>query len=268
MQLFDNSGRRVPSPGLRGIVNPGSSSYRLEQPQGGHALGRCSRLKCSFIGTGLAFAQSTEFAKRSQSIMDQLGRNEAVAGIRNGVSLPICLPRLTVDDYGTTLNTVFLKAVERSFESQFEGRQRFENCLSAHLPGKVSVVPESRQQQLLERMQHGPVVGVYFPMALQGFSVKAARSHMVDLPSNFLLSGGLDVAAALAMYPDILGHCTADQKYRKPMLVLGGLSFGSDQQAQLTVSTTLRTSALEDLGETSDALSDFAPGLLVLEDNQ
>lgn len=267
MQLFDNCGRRIPSPGLCGsIIAPGKRSPRLEQPHGIQERGRLHRLMSSFVGTGLSFMFTKDFERRSQAIFAQLAGHTALAEILNGVHLPICLPQLVVDDYGTVLNTIFAKAVERSFDSQFQGRQRFENCLSHCLPRNVSVVPEGRQQLLLERMRQGAVVGVYFPMALHGFSVKAAQRQMADLPSNFLLSGGLDTAAALAMYPDVLGSCSATQEYMKPMLVGGGLSLAYHAEAQLTFTNTLGTTAMEDIGDTCDASVDFAPGILVLED--
>lgn len=268
MQLFDNVGRRTRSAGLRGIVTGPARDSRLEQPVLTQHLGRCSRLIGSFVGAGLAFSGSADFAKRSQAIVEGLRRNEAVASVLNGVYLPICLPRLTVDDYGAVLNTVFFKAVERSFETQFLGHQRFENSLAQYLPQGILLAAESRQQTLLERMQRGPVVGIYFPMALLGFSVKAARNQLAELPSNFLLSGGLDVAAALAMYPDVLGHHDDDAESSVPTLVLSGVSFKNNPSSPLTVSTMSGATSLEDLGDISDAFGDFAPGLLVIEDNQ
>jgi len=54
-------------------------------------------------------------------------------------------------------------------------------------------------------MEQGPVAGIMF-FPLQGYSVLAQREQMASLPSSLLLSGAVDMATAMAAYPDVLAR--------------------------------------------------------------
>ena len=74
------------------------------------------------------------------------------------------------------------------------------------LAGKVSIVPGSRHEKLIEKMMQDYVVAIYFPNPLQGFSINASREQMATLPESLILAGGFDTASAMSMYPDIIAR--------------------------------------------------------------
>lgn len=102
------------------------------------------------------------------------------------------------------LRLLHLLAVNHSYKQEFPDR-KFNNLRQGTLAGQVNMVDVSRHKQLIERAKKKPVVGLYFPNPLQGFSVDASREQMNDLPEGFYLSG-LDTVIAMIMYPDILAR--------------------------------------------------------------
>lgn len=267
MQLFDNSGRRIPSQGLYNI-NVASRRHYLDQPMQGYLPSfwyyhRFATVPFDYLASSCDSAH--EFACRSRSLIRQIQQNPVVSGVLNGVCLPICLPRLNIDDYSESLNDKFVPLVQRVFAREFQGRQLFENRLIQHLPERLTINPESRHHLLIERMENESVVALYCPTALQGYSVKAARSQIADLPKNFLLSGGVDVAVAMAMYPRVLGR-DGCRGHRQPNLVLPSLSLNSGAGYRLSVSSWDGVTRLDESGSINEALADDAPGLLIIED--
>ena len=123
--------------------------------------------------------------------------------------LPIVLPQIALSDYlsdyGKMLDEAFLPAVGRAYEAEFPGR-KFYNDRQGTLAGEVTVVRGSRHETLLAALAAGPVVVLYFPTALQGFSLKADLAQMAALSDEILLAGALEPAVAMTMYPDVLAR--------------------------------------------------------------
>ena len=162
-----------------------------------------------------------EFAARAKAIIEQVKSDPQLANLLKGVHLPIVLPQMLVADYGQTLDEVFLTAMEKAYIAAFPGR-RFDNYRKGDLTNKVIMAPNTRHEQLLAKMGAGAVVGVYFPTALQGFSIPASREQMSTLPDNIILSGGLDIAMAMVMYPEVLA-----KDYNTPGLDMAALQWAS-----------------------------------------
>jgi hypothetical protein len=112
---------------------------------------------------------------------------------------------MAVNDYGQVLDEVLLDAVGCAYEAEFPGR-KFYNQRRGKLAGEVTVVEGSHHETLLTALVKGPVVALYFPTALQGYSIQADLEQMATLPDGVLLAGALEPAAALIMYPDVLAH--------------------------------------------------------------
>ena len=199
--FFDRHGRRI-SQGLLAKVCDPNRQFRLDQPDLDQESSNASRItrlhQCLDIDTGITAEQ---FQSESHRLLTLIGDNPQIANLARGVCLPVVLPQLIVDDLGTELE-LYLDRVGKSYAGTFSGR-KFHNHRKGELVGKVSIVQESRQDHLIERMRQGPVIGLHFPNPLQGFSINASREQMSTLPQGFVLSG-IDTVIAMIMYPDVL----------------------------------------------------------------
>ncbi len=213
--LFDKHGRRIPKD-LENLVRDPFKDFHLEQPEIDYAE-RLIRF------TDVFHLSCAEFKKESKELIKKIKNNSQTSNLLNGVYLPIVLPQIKAKnfDYGRILEEVFLTAVGKAYKKQFPSRD-FINYRTGDLQGKVSIIPESRHDQLINKMKEDMVVGIYFPNPLQGFSILAAREQISTLSEDLILSGGFDTSAATAMYPDVLAR-----DYRTPGYDLAALSWDS-----------------------------------------
>lgn len=217
-KLVDKHGRVIPAEGLQSAVCDPYRSFYLKQPaiDYGQVMTRLS----TYLQVRVDLSAS-EFEGRANKLIEQLSADPRLSNLLKGVHLPILLPQMPVDDYGKVLDEVFLTAVWKAYTAAFPG-QPFNNYCQGNLAGKVTIITETRHEQLLAKMSAGTVVGIYFPTAFQGFSIPAAREQMIFLPENVILSGGLDIAMAMAMYPEILAR-----DFHTPGLDLAALQWSS-----------------------------------------
>ncbi len=262
LKLFDKNGRRIPKD-LKSAVCDANKNFYLVQPKLGTVADYADRL----IRFQQAFKEgpvmsAAEFEGRAKELIAEVENNKNLCNLLSGIYLPIILPQLgNLNDYGENLKRVFIPAVEFSYnkDKQFSGR-KFCNFRKNDLAGKVSIVPGTRHEKLIEKMTQGYVVAIYFPNPLQGFSINASREQIVTLPESLILAGGFDTASAIAMYSDVLanakewytpGYNLSALSWRLPYFSLffeadvGNLVFGSRA----------------DLGSTYD---NFSSGLLFL----
>lgn len=198
--LFDVAGRRIPAAGLGGPVNPSSDRYSLAQPSIDYAETH-ARIAEHLRTAGLPSA--AEFADRAEAVLETLRRDEQTAPLASAIRVPFMLGTEGSDDLGRSLDDVYLPALARSWKARFT-KYDFKNELAGRLAGKVEIAEGSAYERLVKAMSDGPVVGYYFPLALMGFSVTAARQQMSDLPGTFALSGGHEACAALVGCPDMI----------------------------------------------------------------
>lgn len=269
MSLFDNFGRCNPLPDWQERVCGSHDECYVTQPMTSylHLLWRHRRLKMFTMCGEDRFLSAAEFARRACSLNKQLRKSRKLSPLMQGVHLPICLPQLnTWQDYGRALSSMFFRAVQRSFIRTFKERQLFNNESSEPFYEQLAIVPESRHQYLFDRMKQGPVVGIYFPEAMQGFSVRAAREHMDHLPDNVLLGGGLDVATALVMYPDVLGRDDG-RGHQRPWYILAALHLRPESEQCLRIINWDSVTAVDDGLDSKRCSAQNAPGLFVIEDS-
>lgn len=259
MQLFDQRGWRVPSRLLTSQVESPYQTRYLSCPEIEYRS-RLGRLY-GFASSDLVFPCFGEFEKRIETLIQRVRQDSTVSNLLRGTCLPICLPRIAGLEYGQALREIFLPILTRSYAAQFPEHSFF-NGMEERSADKLSIVRGSKHQRLIERMSEAPVVALYFPTALQGFSVAASRLQMADLPGDILLCGGIDVVAALALYPDILARDA-----RTPDLVMAALSSEEmPEQAWSLMKMTIPSLSLNSVLNVHCPMGGAAPGLLVIED--
>jgi len=252
VSLFDKHGRRIPPEGLKSLVADANQDFCLKQPKLDY--GRLIARAVEFLQQG-PIMSAAEFEARSNAILKQIKSDKQLVNLLKGVYLPIVLPQMAGNDYGQMLGEVFLTAVERSYTTTFTDRS-FNNYQRGELTGKITIAVGVRHEQLIAKMAVGSVVGIYFPTALHGFSIPAAREQMASLPDNVILSGGLDIAVAMAMYPEILAH-----DFNTPGLDMAALQFGS---ADYSLFFNAFDSRLRFIRRGLGAYGYFSGGLLLL----
>jgi hypothetical protein len=204
-KIFDKNGRRIPSRNLKNAVCDLNSNFRLIQPEINYVeiITRLEQRFSGMLDKGRFFPRS-EFDERIHTLLEQLRQDEFLANLLCGVWLPVCFPHLRIENYGQSLEEIFLPAVENAYKSQFPDRS-FNNYRKGELAANVTYVEESRHGELLKRMERGPVAGIMF-FPLQGFSVLAQREQISSLPSSLILCGAVDMATAIVAYPEVLAR--------------------------------------------------------------
>lgn len=211
---FDEFGRCIPTELTAAVHDESRRYFLIEQPQIDYSE-IYNRLNENFDFSEQLSLEA--FQQRAEAILASLSDDDC-ANITHGVAVPFILPKAVYDDIGEALESTYLNAVQKSFNTKFPDYAFVNHCAES-LKGKLSVAENSRHKKLLEAMQEEVVVGVYFPCLLE-YSVTAAVEQVGNLPSKFLLAGGFDTAAAFIGSPDLLLR----KDGYPPLLWLSGLS--------------------------------------------
>ncbi|MDD3102098.1 MAG: hypothetical protein PHE59_03065 [Patescibacteria group bacterium] len=204
VKLFDKYGRHIPH-SLKSDVCDFDRNFRLNQPEIATETDYANRILRLHSNLGInPNVTCFEFKQETERLLRLIRNNIRTANIVNGAWLPIILPKWEgTRGLGTVLGEQYLKAIGKSYKKAFPGRT-FCNCEKSFV-NKVFIASNSRHNCLIERMEQEAVIGIYFPTALQGFSIDASQECVAKLPKEFILSG-LDAIIAMIMYPDILAR--------------------------------------------------------------
>lgn len=216
--FFDRLGRGIPTD-LKGVVDANREFHLVQPPQFDYAA-ILARLQ-GFFGTNFKFMTAEDFEKRCLATIEMVKNDLQIANLLYGPHFPFALPQLA-GDLGQLIDGTIVPALERSYHARFP-EQEFTNHHHGKLVGRVTVVAGVRQERLVEAMAQGPVCGIYFPVALQGFDIEADREFISRLPECLILSGLEALAAAIA-YPEVFGR-----DYHTPILDMAALQWRSSK---------------------------------------
>ena len=196
--FFDEHGRCIPA-GIQAPAHAQSRRYfRIAPPVIDYAAIH-ARATRHLGDSGLSVEG---FTQRCENLLRTLREDPQTHNLTQGVAAPFLLPQATHADYGSALSERYLPAVAQAFAEAFP-QYRFTDHNKMALPGQLSIAAGSRHERLLQAMQQGPVVGLYFP-CLSEYSLPAALERVQHLPQQFLLAGGYDTSAALVGTPGLL----------------------------------------------------------------
>jgi hypothetical protein len=203
-KFFDKNGRMIPMAGMKSAVCDPNKDFHLIQPQMVEEVDFANRILRLHGTLGIDTDISGEqMFYATKTLLDTLRVDPRTTNLLNAVYLPVIIPKTEIGDIGTLIEQ-WLVGVDKSHKKTF-GERAFNNYLKGALTKAVSIVSESRHDRLIEQMKQGPIIGLYFPNPLQGFSVDADREQMATLPEEFILSG-LDAIIGMIMYPDVLAR--------------------------------------------------------------
>ncbi len=218
--VFDRNGRCIPR-GLNSSPADPCLTYRLIQPTISYA-DRLERLIHAFPEQS-TFCTVREFEQEVGAICKMLKDEMRFKNWAKGIWLPIIIPQVTSENYGEALESIFFAAVRTAYSKEFSERQ-YIDTIKGGLAGWVDVVHRSHKR-LVDKMRKGPVIGIYLPNALQGFSIDEAHTYAESLPEFFHLSGGYDLATAMVAYPDVLARDEYTPGYN-----MAGVQFSESQR--------------------------------------
>ena len=257
MQFFDDNGRRVPGKDTRVFGSAQSFYYKLNQPAIDYDVVLDRSKRFNFVPQEVT---SSDFKSKADALLEKIKSNGAYVNLLNGVKIPFVTGRKERGaDLGKELETDLLPGLKESFNARFP-EAHFKAVLQSNseLPKNVSLAPGSRYEQLIAALDVGPVVGWYFPQALQEFDTQSQRRQMTQLPelsgAKVCLSGGIDICASLAGVPDLLISdefyapilCMSAYVHRDPRLVLLLKAYGPHMEfwcmTQMLTKDTLQVS--------------------------
>jgi hypothetical protein len=201
-KLVDKRGRFIPYE-LSSRVVDADSTYHLYDPP--------TDCDDRFIQMAEAFncgsqISLSDFRERTYKVILRVRKDAQLSNLERGTYLRILLPQVPeTNDPGKVMEEVFLPALRKAYQQEYPTRN-FIDYFKNKLVGQVSLFPGTRYDKLISAMSQGPVPAVYFPMALQGFSIPADREIMATLPEDVILSGGFDIAAAMVGYANVLAR--------------------------------------------------------------
>jgi hypothetical protein len=201
--LFDEFGRRIPFPGMRVYNQVSRRHYLLNQPEIDYD-GICGRTR-EHLQLGRLSFPTQGFKDTCESILEELSVLGAVANITKGVRVPFLCPRIFSDtSLGRELRWYVEKAGD-SFKERFPDYAFYDLAASQGKPeDDMGFAKGSRYELFEEARQEGPVAGWYFPSCLSEYDLASMRAQMASLPERFVLSGGVEAAAAIIGSPDLL----------------------------------------------------------------
>lgn len=147
------------------------------------------------------FPSATELQERLEQLKAALLADERFCHLIDGqyaCPLITVIPPTPVDDYGQTLWQKYVPALARVYARQFPGRA-FNDYRKDSLVGQVTVLAGTHHDKVVKLAAEGFVPGLFFPNAMQGWSVLAQRQLIATLPGNpfqFSLGGGIDTFSA------------------------------------------------------------------------
>ena len=137
-----------------------------------------------------------EFKRQTEQLVDIVAADANFANLLGGVHIPFVV---SVDkqgfDLGGHLEHSLLPKLEQAFLGEYP-EYRFKAVLQGNqtLDRQLLLHPDAHYEDFIGSAMRSPVVGLFFPQALQEFDVASQRKQMVELPAlsgaNFCLAGG------------------------------------------------------------------------------
>jgi hypothetical protein len=203
---FTASGIRMPYEGLKSATTAPDEEYAFPETRivtRDILYGVWWRIGCFLPGVALGLET---FWEQAQALRQTLLMYSELSGLIDGVCLPLVIPVLSEPDYGCRLAQI-LPAVKASYQNWFPQR-RFIDCLNYDRSENLTIIRQSNMSHLNGTLTTTPVVGLYFPDALRGWSIRACREQMQTFPASLgmILPDAIIHGLGIIGYPYLLAH--------------------------------------------------------------
>lgn len=212
--MFDLVGRFIPHSSQSTYREPCSDFYKLNLPFPNQLKVRDHPDK------------SVEIDHVNDSLSHLLSKiktDNQLSNILNGPTLPFFISKTSIPDIGERLEKIDFPSLSNSFCKAFP-KSHFKAIIQddLQLVERLHPYPSTRYDLFLDHISRSSVVGYYFPLAFNQFSISSQRSCMNSLPTHIpvCLSGPIEVSSVLTSYPSIL----FDKTSYSPILCLSGVA--------------------------------------------
>lgn len=201
--LFDECAQRIPSGTVKGMPLDFEALRidlkKLKEVIYAKRIGRIVK----FLTKGKPFMSVEEFEMRAKAILAMIESDNRIANMNRGIYLPIAFPKMNVTSktYDRAIETQIMPALEAAYRDRFVDRWFTKNDVGFDdARDTLRSIHSSRQEYFLEAINSGPVVAIFFPRVLRGFSREDAFEQMNDLPERVILAGFMEVAVSIIAY--------------------------------------------------------------------
>lgn len=221
--IFDYIGRVI-APHISDVnsdVRDEKHDFHVELPELGYEEIRDGRM-VSFFPKGTEFAEAARFEDEAEALKAKWIADPLIANFFKRAR-PVVFPEHDArKNYGASMQDFILPAVERAYKKSFPER-KFTNYRDGELAGKISMIPGTGHDELVNLMAEKSVVAWYSPNPFQGFSIFAQREAMKTLTKYGLaLAGGIDTGTAAIAYIEAIAR-----DYQTPVYTCSALSWQS-----------------------------------------
>jgi len=211
--MFDTRGHFIPGQDLSFFAYPPSNFYQLNLQSTRDIIHSIARL---YSIDRLSLSSSFD------QLHSNITEDHSLASCLSGPHLPFYLPASDITDVGTRLVEEVLPILSNEFTST-DLDAHFKAVIQdkKQLPNRLQPYPGTRYDELLKANSNSPVVGFFFPLAFNQFSVSSQRKAFSLIQSNLsiTLSGPLEICSALSASPRLLMHT---ESY-SPILCMSGV---------------------------------------------
>ena len=233
--LFDDNGRRIPYEGMRVFNKVSLQYYKINQPKINFEEILSNSKRHANIDQNITLES---FEQTCVDLKKKIKENSLFKNLFKGVHIPFVCPRSSSEsDLGEELEKVALPSVASSFKEAYPDL----HCKAtlqggSQLSGRLGVTPDSRYEDFITIHKSKTIVGWYFPQALQEYDIASQAAQMKTIPvyDGLVLSGGIDISAALVGSPGLLVNendyppvlCLSALKHEDEHLMLCFKSYG------------------------------------------
>jgi predicted transcriptional regulator len=216
----------IPSRETRAKICDPNYSYQLQQLKLNREVLERGYARLAQLGLVPGMALDV-FVAKALVLLRQLRK---IKNADRAVCFPILIPQMDIKDLGETTE-LLVSTVATAYQQQFPGRL-FTNHRKGSLAGRVVPFQGAGYDQLMADLRNGPVVGLWFPSSMLGFSLDAQQEQAEHLPSRFTLTGTIEAAIGWVMYTELVAANIRTPLYDCPAVRDGSsgqsFCFGAD----------------------------------------
>ena len=210
--MFDLQGTLIPSANHCCFSYPSTDFYKLSTFSSAESITAISKL----------YDMEINHLTSKLDYLVNIIRSSSLKTILNGPSVPFFLPATTNTDIGARLENDLMPLLSKEFTSCYP-KSHFKAIVQdkKDLPGRLAPRKNTGYIDLIEANTKSNLIGYYFPLALNQYSVTSQVAAFEFISENSLaycLSGPLEISSALASTPSLLIHTNS----YSPILVGSG----------------------------------------------